>query len=468
MRTRDALLARMQEVHDALDRLERHDTLTRSQAELQSHLQDEAGGLITELEAVERAARLEVVQQRAGSRANVESGAFSAPQVMSRTNPWDPTSGDMRGRALGAIERCQRLPDAAREVATRAIDDEEDRSSQAALARYTVALSNPDYFSAFSAWLNDNMGGPHGWSPAERHAYREVTELSRAMSLATGPAGGFLVPYELDPQLTITNAGSVDPMRQVARVTQTVANEKRFVTTAGVTASWDAEAAEVSDDSPTLVQPTVTCHKGAAFVVLSYELNEDSNIGQSIGALFGDAKAQLEATAFTVGTGSGQPKGIVTALSAVPGSIVSTGTNALAQSDLFTLQAAVPARWRGNARFMANLSIINGYRQLPQASGLNFSIVNDDGPVPRALGWAVVENSAMDDTLTATAADYTVIAGDFRQYAIVDRLGTTITPVPMMVGANRRPTAETGFYLHFRSGAELLVPDSLRMLNHNG
>jgi HK97 family phage major capsid protein len=429
-------------------------------SEQRTALADEGGGLLTELEDVERAMRLDRITT--AGPANLE-----APQVMRRTNPWDASSGDLRGRALAAIERCQRLPDAAREVATRAVDDEEDRSSQAALSRYTVALSNPDYFSAFSAWLNDNMSGPHGWSPAERSAYREVTEISRAMSLATGPAGGFLVPYELDPQLTIASAGSVDPMRQVARVAQTVANEKRFVTTTGVMASWDAEAAEVSDDSPTLLQPTIPCHKGAAFVVLSYELDEDSNLGAAVGALFGDAKAQLESTAFTVGTGTGQPRGIVTALAAVPGSIVNTGTNTLAQGDLFALQAAVPARWRANARFMANLSIVNGYRQLPQATGLNFSIVSDEGPRPRALGWELVENSAMDGALTAATADFTVVAGDFRQYAIVDRLGTTITPVPVMVGASRRPTGEAGFYLHFRTGADALVPDALRMLNHN-
>jgi HK97 family phage major capsid protein len=465
MRTREALLARMQEVHDDLDKLARHDVLTRSQTERRTALQDEAGGLLSELETVERTARLDIVQQRSGNPANVER-TFSAPQVMSRTNPWDPSSGDVRGRALGAIERCQRLPDAAREVATRAIEADEDRTD--GLAQYTVATSSPAYFGAFSAWFNDPLSGPHGWSPAERDAFRQVNDLSRAMSLGVAGSGGFLVPYELDPQIIIASGGSVSPMRQIARVTQTVANEKRFTTTLGVTASWDAEAAEVSDDSPTLLQPSVTLHKGAAYVQSSYELDEDANVAAQVGALFADAKDQLEATAFTTGTGTGQPKGIVTALAAVPGSILTTGTNALAQSDLFTLQAALPARWRPNARFMMNLSILNGYRQLPQASGLNFSIVNDDGAVPRVLGWSVVENSAMDGTLTGTAADYTVIAGDFGQFVICDRLGTAITPVPVVLGANRRPTGERGFYLHWRTGSEALVPDSFRMLNHNG
>ncbi len=466
MRTRAEILARMTEVHDDLERLDRHDVLTRSQTELQTQLQDETGSLISELETVERDARLDLVRQRSGNPSNVETTTLPAPQVMRRTNPWDPSSGDVRGRALGAIERCQRLPDAAREVATRALEADEDRTD--GLAQYTVATSSPAYFGAFSAWFNDPLSGPHGWSPAERDAFRQVNDLSRAMSLGVGGAGGFLVPYELDPQIVIASGGSVSPMRQIARTAQTVSNEKRFTTTLGVTASWDAEAAEVSDDSPALLQPSVTLHKGAAYVQSSYELDEDANLAAQVGALFADAKDQLEAAAFTTGTGTGQPRGIVTALTAAAGSVVATGTNALAQSDLFSLQAALPARWRPNAHWMMNLSIINGYRQLPQASGLNFSVVNDDGPVPRALGWTVVENSGMDGTLTATAADYTVIAGDFRQYVIVDRLGTTITPVPVVVGANRRPTAERGWYLHFRSGADALVPDAFRVINHNG
>ena len=53
-----------------------------------------------------------------------------------------------------------------------------------------------------------------------------------------------------------------------------------------------------------------------------------------------------------------------------------------------------------------NLAIINGFRQLPQATGLNYSIVNDDGPRPKALGWEIFENNAMDSTLTGAAADY--------------------------------------------------------------
>ena len=45
-----------------------------------------------------------------------------------------------------------------------------------------------------------------------------------------------------------------------------------------VTASWDAEATEVSDDSPTLAGPAVPAYKGAAFVAASLEAAMDASI----------------------------------------------------------------------------------------------------------------------------------------------------------------------------------------------
>lgn len=406
-----------------------------------------------------------------GARQDGGDTGRRSPQVMKRGNPWVPTEGGeapsvLRSRAVTAIERCERLPDAAREAATRAIENDKDPAG--ALARYTVTASDPDYYRAFAAVFRDPTSGHYEWNEAERAAYRRVTELTRAMNIGTGSAGGFLAPYELDPNIIISSAGSIDPMRQVARVTQTAYNEKRFVTSAGVTASWDAEAAEVSDDSPTLAQPPVTAFKGAAYVQASYELDEDTNIAREVGMLFADAKAQLESNAFTLGTGSGQPKGIITALVAAGGStVIATATNVLAQADLYNNQAALPARWRSRAKFMMNLSTINGYRQLPQASGLNYSIISDTTNPPTALGWQVIENSAMDGTLGAAASDYTVLSGDFQQYAIVDRVGTILVPIPFVMGATRRPTGERGWYLHWRTGGDVLVADAFRLTNHS-
>jgi predicted phage gp36 major capsid-like protein len=95
---------------------------------------------------------------------------------------------------------------------------------------------------------------------------------------------------------------------------------------------------------------------------------------------------------------------------------------------------------------------------------LNYSIVDDSGNLPKALGWEIRENSSMDSSLTGAAADYLVLSGDYQQHAIVDRVGTSLEFLPNLVGTNRRPTAQRGFLLHWRVGADVL-PDAFHLSN---
>jgi HK97 family phage major capsid protein len=389
----------------------------------------------------------------------------AAVHYSSHAGSTDPRGANsLRSAALTANERTVRMPDSAREHMARQLEQDDD--PEARLARFVIETSTPAYFGAFRKWMNDPVSGGHEWTPQEREAVHRVKSLARSMNLTLGQ-GGALVPYELDPNVIISSAGYVDPIRQIARVETTAFNTKKFVTSTGVTSHWYAEEAEVSDDSAALLQPSIDCKKAMAFTPVSFELFEDSDIAQQIGRVFADSKAAEEARVFAVGNGTTEPKGVITAISAVGGSVITTGSNVLATADLYNNQAALPARWRPNARWMMNLSIINGYRQLPQATGLNYSIVNDDGPLPTALGWEIRENSNMDGTLTGAAADYLVLSGSFQQYAVVDRVGSTLEVVQNLVGANRRPTGQRGFLLHWRSGADALVPDAFRLSNFN-
>jgi HK97 family phage major capsid protein len=370
----------------------------------------------------------------------------------------------LRSQALSANERADFLPADAREHMARTIERDDDPNGL--LSRYVVEASNRDYFRAFSKWLRDTQSGGHEWTPQEREAVQRVRWLERSLTL--GGSGGFLVPYELDPNIIISSTGYVDPMRQVSRVETTAYNEKRFVTSQGVVSNWYAEEAEVSDDAPTLLQPAITCRKAMSFVPVSFELYEDSDIAQQIANLFADAKAAHEANAFTLGTGTApQPKGIITAVSAVGGSVIATGTNALASADPYNNQNALPARWRSRAVFMANLSIVNGFRQLPKATNIQESLVDDSTTPPKLAGWSLYENNAMDGTLTAAAADYALLSGDFQQYAVVDRIGSSIEVVPNLFGASRRPTGQRGFLLHWRVGADVLIADAFRLTNYS-
>ena len=403
----------------------------------------------------------------AAARGSGESGdGPAADRRDDRRQPADPDpSSQVRSQALRANEAASFLPDACREHMDRQIREDDDVND--GLARATIALADRDYFRAFAKWMRDPVSGGHSWTDKERAAVQKVQFEARSLTLSTaGTAGGFLVPYELDPSIILAGVGAISPLRQIARVVTTSQNEKRFVTSLGVTTHWDPEETQSTDDSPTLLQPTVVCKKGAADVITSYELFEDSDIAQQIGTVLADAKSVWESLSFTI-TQSNGPAGIITALVAAGGStIIATGTNALATADVYANQAALPARWQANSSWMMNLAILNGFRQLPQATGLNYSIVNDDTTPPKILGRPAYVNSSMDGTLTGAAADYALLNGDFSQYAIVDRIGSTLEVLPGY-GANFRPTGQKHFYLHWRAGANVLVPDAFRLSNYS-
>jgi HK97 family phage major capsid protein len=116
---------------------------------------------------------------------------------------------------------------------------------------------------------------------------------------------------------------------------------------------------------------------------------------------------------------------------------------------------------------MTHAITLNGYRQLPKATNIQESLVDDAATPPKMVGIPVYENSNMDSSLTGAAADYLTVVGDFQQYAIVDRIGTTLELVPHLFGANRRPTGQRGFLQHWRVGADVLVADAFRLLNYS-
>jgi HK97 family phage major capsid protein len=99
-------------------------------------------------------------------------------------------------------------------------------------------------------------------------------EEQRSLSLTSG-SGGYAVPVTLDPTIIPTSNGAVNPWRAISRTVQITGNTWNGVTAGAVVASRDAEFEEVSDDAPTLVQPTATVTKAHAFIPFSIEVGQD-------------------------------------------------------------------------------------------------------------------------------------------------------------------------------------------------
>lgn len=441
-------------------------------------LESEHDELATEREPLaRRAATIDRVRSTAaasvrnGGRGLEPGGGDRAPGLVTRSDPYEDldhvrtravAAADLRGLALNAIERAPaELDDDGRERATQLIE-RGDRHGR--IARHVLLTGSPAYQRAFEAVL----GGVQPWQldEEEQRALRFADEHRRAINEGTGVAGGFLVPFHLDPTVILSNAGSTNPFRQISRTETITTNEWHGVSSAGVTAQWRAtEGTQVPDGSPTFAQPTARVHSADAYLQASFEASMDTNIASQVGMLLNDAKDNLEATAFAVGTGTNQPFGVVTAVAAVAGSRV-TGGATYDVADVYATKDALPPRWRSRASWVANETVLTLTRQFATGTGPQHAFWADLGMSTPSLllGRPVYESSAMDGTLAAASTNDILLCGDFSNYLIVDRVGMTVAYEPLVKGAGGRPTGEVGWYAFWRVGANVLVPDAFRVL----
>lgn len=373
------------------------------------------------------------------------------------------TVADLRTRALYAVELAgeQMTEDGQERVEKLVRSDRRGR-----IAQHLLLTGSDDYMRAFESLLS-NAGNPALLEDDEAIAYKLAESHRRAMTL-TDAAGGFLVPFTLDPTIILTNAGSANPYRQVSTIKTITTDTWNGVSSAGVTAEWLAEASQAADASPTFAQPTITPKKAAAWVQGSFEVLADSGFGAEVGPLLADAKDRLEATAFTTGNGTTQPKGVITAVSAVGGSVVNSATtDTYAVADVYAVEQALPPRYRltGSPSWMANKAIINKTRQFDTAGGSSFWANLGMGQPEQLLGAPIYEASAMDGVINAGAENYSLLLGDFRNFYIVDRVGMTMVYEPLVKGANGRPTGEAGWFAYWRVGSDVVNADAFRLLD---
>ncbi|WP_199236129.1 phage major capsid protein [Micromonospora sp. S4605] len=186
------------------------------------------------------------------------------------------------------------------------------------------------------------------------------------------------------------------------------------------------------------------------------------NILDELTRVLVDAADVHQAAAYTTGSGVAQPTGFVTAL-AGGSSVVASGTaDTLAAGDVFNVQNALPARFQARAQWTANLSTINALRQLETTNGaLKFPELANG----QLLGRPMNECSDMDGVINASQTNHILAYGDFNNFVIVDRIGSTLEVIPNLLGANGRPTGQRGAFLWYRTGSDVLVDNAFRILN---
>ena len=137
------------------------------------------------------------------------------------------------------------------------------------------------------------------------------------MAENTTTAGGFGLPVLIDPSIILTAQESDNPFLTLARQVDINTNIWKGVSSAGVTWAFQTEAATTTDNSPTLAQPSVTVHMARGFIPFSIEVGQDyPSFAEEMSRLLAAGYDELLVDKFTRGTGTDEPQGILTALSA--------------------------------------------------------------------------------------------------------------------------------------------------------
>ena len=333
------------------------------------------------------------------------------------------------------------------------------------LASYITATGSEVYQQALARALLDPFG-VNFMPDNEKRAVIEAREARRRAGLLEGtPAawspGSYPVPYQLDPTVTLTSSGAINPLRKIARTEQIVGKEWLGVTSAGVTVSRASEATETGDDSPTLVQPAVAPTRVQAFVPFSVEVEQDWNgLMAEIAMMVSDAKDVEEATSFLTGSGTApEPSGLLTTLGTAE-TVTSASAGAIDLADIQKTERTVYPRFRAASSWIGSLDALQYGRSHEVVTTRPIVVDTPDGST--LLSKPVYELSSMDGI---TSGGYPLIVGDFKQLLIADRIGMSIELVPHLFGSSSRfPTGQRGIYAMWRNSSAVLTVNAFATL----
>ena len=166
--------------------------------------------------------------------------------------------------------------------------------------------------------------------------------------------------------------------------------------------------------------------------------------------------ATFTANEFTRGSGTGEPQGILTALSAntnVRVRVTTSGT--IGSPDPYKVWKALGQRFRRRASWLMSVDANNALRQLGTANV--FHAYTESLPAEWAdqfFGKQAYESPYMPDTTSSTSAtDGIAVVGDFKNYVVARRAGMSVELIQNLVGlTNNRPTGQRGWFAYARIG----------------
>jgi len=300
----------------------------------------------------------------------------------------------------------------------------------------------------------------------------DVKGIAQNTEAGSGTVGGYLAPPELEQQI-LRRLAIASPLRDICQV-QTISGStyRKPVSAKGLTASWVAETASRAETTGlTLDILDFPASELYAAPAATQALLDDAlvNIDEWLAAEVEDAFAAQETTAFINGTGTNQPKGLLSHTIVAETShawnkigYLATGVDALFPASnptdkLIDLVYTPRVQFRPNGRFMMNRKTVSVVRKFKDSTGnYIWNAALQPGASATLLGYPVAEIETMPDI---AANSYSVAFGDFqRGYLIVDRAGIRVLRDPYSSKPN------VLFYTTKRVGGGVQNFDAIKLL----
>lgn len=306
-------------------------------------------------------------------------------------------------------------------------------------------------------------GGLNALSQEQRNrmAARVNPDIRAAMSTTTTTEGGYTTALEYQRSLEEAMK-AYGAIRSVASIIRTATGTQMQFPTADATSETGeivGQNTAVTAGDTTFGLTTLDVYKySSKKIALPFELVQDSfiDIEAYVQMVLATRLGRITNSHFTVGTGTAQPRGIVTG--AASGKVGTTGqTLTVIYDDLVDLEHSVDPAYRGmpGVGFMMHDSSLKVVRKIKDSDGRPIFVPgyeqgNPGGAPDRLLGRPIYISQEMA-VMAANAKS--ILYGDYKKYVIRDVMDLTLF---RMTDSAFTLNGQVGFVAFMRSGGNLV------------
>lgn len=280
--------------------------------------------------------------------------------------------------------------------------------------------------------------------------------VTNSLSVGTDAKGGFVVPEEWETSL-IKDLDDETVMRQVSTVVKLKHDRNYPGIVDNGSAEYLLEDGVYGESDLTLDNRILHAYKQGRIIKVSDEIEQDAavNIPKEIRMAFTMTFGTGQEAAFTIGTGSNKPTGIVPSASAGNTSLAVGG---LAYEDILNLKYSLKKQYRIKGGFMCNSNTILAIRKLKDSNGQFLWQPSLQAGEPGLLDGSPVHcNEQMVDIATGSVP---MLYGDYRHYKIADRLGIQLLILKELYAGS----GQLGFRFTARNDGKLMLSVAVKKL----